>query len=300
MKGKQILTELFPGLESKLIENGAHKLDLMSDVRYRLATGWALNFPSNMNTLACSRQLLEHVIRSELTRNFPNIEIVENTNVTGLLLGNDDKEMKKRVKGVKTFSRTLDSTNTLYAKLIVGASGRKSELSHWFEELGLGRPKETVVSSFIGYSTRLFKPSHVPRWKAMIVFTKPPDNPRMGLIYPVEGDQWMVSLLGIGKNYPPVKEDEFLAFLKSLSVSDIYDEVIDAKPTSPIFGYREIGSKQYHYEKMENWPEGFVAFGDSVSAFNPFYGQGITAAAIGVQFWINLFVTLNIKSMNQT
>ena len=41
------------------------------------------------------------------------------------------------------------------------------------------------------------------------------------------------------------------------------------------------GSKQYHYEKMENWPEGFVAFGDSVSAFNPFYGQGITAVAIG-------------------
>ena len=53
MKGKQILTELFPGLESKLIENGAHKLDLMSDVRYKfLATGWALNFPSNMNTFA--------------------------------------------------------------------------------------------------------------------------------------------------------------------------------------------------------------------------------------------------------
>ena len=45
-----------------------------------------------------------------------------------------------------------------------------------------------------------------------------------------------------------------------------------------IYGYRENGSRQVHYEKMKNGPENFIAFGDSVSAFNPFYGQGITTA----------------------
>ena len=36
----------------------------------------------------------------------------------------------------------------------------------------------------------------------------------------------------------------------------------------------EAGST--NYEKLKSWPENFIAFGDSVSAFNPFYAQGIT------------------------
>jgi flavin-dependent dehydrogenase len=31
---------------------------------------------------------------------------------------------------------------------------------------------------------------------------------------------------------------------------------------------------------MKTWPENFVTYGDSVSSFNPFYGQGITVACI--------------------
>lgn len=40
MKGKQIFTELFPNLESVLISKGAHKVDLLADVKYHLATGF--------------------------------------------------------------------------------------------------------------------------------------------------------------------------------------------------------------------------------------------------------------------
>jgi hypothetical protein len=31
---------------------------------------------------------------------------------------------------------------------------------------------------------------------------------------------------------------------------------------------------------MKTWPQNFVTYGDSVSSFNPFYGQGITVACI--------------------
>ena len=63
--------------------------------------------------------------------------------------------------------------------------------------------------------------------------------------------------------------------------NEIYDAIKYADPVSQIYGYRENGSRQVHYEKMKNGPENFIAFGDSVSAFNPFYGQGITTATIG-------------------
>ena len=34
---------------------------------------------------------------------------------------------------------------------------------------------------------------------------------------------------------------------------------------------------------MSKWPENFIVLGDSVSVFNPYYGQGITSAAIGAK-----------------
>jgi flavin-dependent dehydrogenase len=294
MKGKQILIDLFPDLERSLLAKGAHRIDLIGDTRYHLATGWSVTFDSEMMTLACTRQLLEYAIRNELISNFPDVEILENTKVTGLLLSESNYYDSKRniVGGIKTVNKHKETQENMYAELIVDASGRNSETPDWLEELGLGRPEVTRIDSYIGYSTRRFKPPsrvycsdlddrYQSNWKAMIIFTKPPKNPRMGIIYPVEGDEWLVGLLGIGKNYPPVKEQEFLDCLQNLAVKDIYDAIKDAKPIGPIYGYREKGSRQYHYEKMETWPENFISLGDSVSAFNPFYGQGITVSAIG-------------------
>jgi len=55
-----------------------------------------------------------------------------------------------------------------------------------------------------------------------------------------------------------------------LAGNEIYEAIKYADPVSQIYGYRENGSRQVHYEKMKNGP-----------AFNPSYGQGITTAAIG-------------------
>jgi 2-polyprenyl-6-methoxyphenol hydroxylase-like FAD-dependent oxidoreductase len=105
LKGKQILTALFPDLERNLLSNGAHKIDLIADAKYHLATGWSLTFDSKMTTLACTRQLLEYALRKELMTNFPNVEFNDNTRVTGLLLDLIEEEKdnrRKLVRGVKT------------------------------------------------------------------------------------------------------------------------------------------------------------------------------------------------------
>jgi hypothetical protein len=36
-----------------------------------------------------------------------------------------------------------------------------------------------------------------------------------------------------------------------------------------------------HYERMQAWPAGLVAIGDSVCALDPYFGLGMTAAARG-------------------
>ena len=88
---------------------------------------------------------------------------------------------------------------------------------------------------------------------------------------------------GIGKNYPPTDEQGFLEFTKNLENNDLYDALKDATPDSEIHGYRVQGSRKYHYEDMERWPENFIVLGDAVAVFNPFYGQGMTSSALGAE-----------------
>jgi 2-polyprenyl-6-methoxyphenol hydroxylase-like FAD-dependent oxidoreductase len=201
MKGKQILTDLFPNLERNLLDKGAHKIDLLADARYLLKTGWAMSFDSGMYTIACTRQLLEYTIRNEILTHYSNIEILEDTRVTGLVAGENKKEDEvndhRTIVGVTTVLQ--NAQRIVYGQLIVDASGRNNETSNWLEKLGFERPPETKVNSYIGYATRQFRPrpkNNHANWKVMIILTQPPDNPRMGIIYPAEKDLWWVGILG--------------------------------------------------------------------------------------------------------
>jgi 2-polyprenyl-6-methoxyphenol hydroxylase-like FAD-dependent oxidoreductase len=52
---------------------------------------------------------------------------------------------------------------------------------------------------------------------------------------------------------------------------------------SPIAGQRATENRLRHYDRLERFPDGVVALGDAVCAFNPVYGQGMSAAALGAE-----------------
>jgi hypothetical protein len=153
--------------------------------------------------------------------------------------------------------------------------------------LGFERPPETKVNSYIGYATRQFRPTpknNHANWKVMIILTQPPDNPRMGIIYPVEKDLWWVGILGIGKTYPPTIEEGFLDFARKLAGNEIYDAIKYADPVSQIYGYRENGSRQVHYEKMKNGPENFIDLEIQFPHLTLFTGKGLPQQPLELLF----------------
>jgi 2-polyprenyl-6-methoxyphenol hydroxylase-like FAD-dependent oxidoreductase len=75
----------------------------------------------------------------------------------------------------------------------------------------------------------------------------------------------------------------FFEFAKSLRSQALYRAIKNAEPLGPITAYRSTENRLFHYERLEQWPEGLFVLGDTVCAFNPVYGQGMTTAALAAE-----------------
>lgn len=115
----------------------------------------------------------------------------------------------------------------------------------------------------------------------MLVSQSPPNGTRLGYIAQIENHEWIVTLGGYGRDFPPLEDKGFLEFARGLPSPKFYQAIQDAKPVSPIYAHRATANRLRHYEKAR-LPQGFVALGDAVCALCPVYGQGMTVSALSV------------------
>jgi 2-polyprenyl-6-methoxyphenol hydroxylase-like FAD-dependent oxidoreductase len=282
LRGRQVLEELFPGLQDEMIAAGVPLVDMANDIAWYTRAGWGLRFPSEMKVLAFTRPMLDLHVRRRLSSD-SRVKIMDNTDVLRLVPdGNKD-----RVAGVLICARHSESdrrvATELRADLVVDTTGRASRAPRWLNDLGYVVPEETVVDAHLGYASRLYRiPDDFTRdWKCAYVQSAPPQRNRGAILFEVEGNRWLVTLLGGGRDYPPSDEVGFLEFARSLPVSMIYDAMCAAEPITPIKTHRGTENRLRHFERAKKLPENFVLFGDAVCAFNPVYGQGMTIAARG-------------------
>jgi len=285
-RGRRVLERFLPGLTGELVRAGAEQLDWTRDLACMSPHGWYVRFPGKLLLLSSTRGLIDWGVRGRVAA-LPNVRIRQGADVAGLILGPGDGDC---VTGVRLRSRAADAEldrggSELAADLVVVADGRNSRLPEWLTAIGYEPPEETVVNSFQGYASRFYRPpaKFEPDWKALYIQQAPPADPRGGLIIPVEGGRWLVSLIGGDGDYPPTDEAGFLDFARSLRSPQLYDAIVEAEPLTSIAGQRASENRLRHYDRLEHLPEGVVAMGDAVCAFNPVYGQGMTAAVLGAE-----------------
>jgi 2-polyprenyl-6-methoxyphenol hydroxylase-like FAD-dependent oxidoreductase len=280
MRCRLILEQLFPGLEAELYAAGAQSLNYPGDIAWLSPVGWSQRFHSYIQSYSCSRGLLEWSVRRRLDE-YSNIRFLTAWEVVGLLMN----ASRTQAMGVQARSRDDPAmTESIHADLVVDASGRSSQTPQWLVESSYPRPQETVINAHLGYASRCYlRPTtSTPDWKAIIIQGKPPTIPRSGVLFPIEHDRWIVSVMGVGSDQPPDDETGFLEFARGLHTPLLYEAIKDAEPASPIYRYRRTENRLVHYERVSQ-PEGLVVLGDAACAFNPAYGQGMTIAALGAQ-----------------
>ena len=89
----------------------------------------------------------------------------------------------------------------------------------------------------------------------------------------------MVSLAALGGTRPPTDHEGFLEYCRLLRGPQLYDVLREATPVGPVHASGRTENRRRFYEKLDRWPDRFLAVGDGVSALNPSYGQGMSVAA---------------------
>ena len=280
MSGRRALERLFPSLLAEYAAAGAVDFDGVNDIEWVTRAGPALRFPSRFRLLGATRDLIEWGVRRRAIAD-PRVGVREGVEVTGLIAAPGAGP----VAGVIVRDRTTGQGGTVVSDLVVDASGRNSHAPEWLAAIGYPPPAETVVNGLIGYASRFVRrpTGRAGGWQTLYVQPAPPGRRRGGVIAPVEGDRWVVTLIGGGTDYPPTDEAGFRAFARSLPDPRFAAAVEAATAPTPVAGSRASGNRVRHYERPGRRPEGFLVLGDAACTFNPVYGQGMSAAVLGAE-----------------
>ncbi len=274
--GVTAFDELIPGAINDILARGGRLAHIMGDMVCRAPNGiWFRRFLSNRHrALVSSRDLMDFVLR-DLVLALGSVSLRPNTTVIGI------EGDASRVTGVRI--RTGEEESILSADLIVDASGRGSRAPQWLQGLGLPRVAERVVDAGVTYATRLFNAPAAAsntEFPLINVQANPAAPPgKGGLLLPIEGNRWLVTLRGTRGGEPTTDPNAFVDFALSLPDPLIGCLIRDAEPLDDITISRSTANRRRYYEKLKSWPDGFVAIGDAIAGFNPVYGHGLTVAA---------------------
>jgi 2-polyprenyl-6-methoxyphenol hydroxylase-like FAD-dependent oxidoreductase len=278
--GFRTIAKLFPDIDRELEKAGAVPGDICADGIVNVRGRRLPRFASDLKTLLMSRTLLESHIRQRV-RAIPNVAIRIGCRSTGFLFD----RTASRVTGIRL--RATDGTEEdLVADLVIDASGRSAAASTWLVENGFGRVPETVVDARVGYASRRFslpgEQAMLPAgdWKVAACAWLPPDNRRAGGLYREENGVWVASLVGALEATPSTEEEAFLEHARRLEDPALHEALRHGVPLTKIAGYRVAGSRRRRFSPLAPRLKRLIVIGDALCTVNPFYGQGMTIAAL--------------------
>lgn len=290
--GLRALTDQFPNFLDRFLKSGAVVYDYS---KARMEMGGFDPLPQRdlgIPIYSASRPLIEYAIRQELEQTH-NVILQEQSRVEAITLSESGA-----INGAR-YSAPGGAVHTVPTDLIVDASGRGVPTLKLLDTIGCAHPDTSSIGINIDYSTAIFaKPKDAPSdWLLLATIANAPRERHGGLIMPIEGNQWMVTMSSRHPQSPPPATDaEFLGHAERLRTKTIFNAIQSAERITPITRHRFTGSVRVHWGRLSTLPRGLLLLGDAACHFNPLFGQGMTAAAQQAMVLKRLLTTAADKS----
>lgn len=271
--GEHGLEELFPGITEKFYDSGAVKINSTMDLSWFHHGAWKIRYDAGYRTTLQTRPHLEWHIEQYIKR-IQNVVLHYNQVVEDFLYN----EEENRITGVRL------QTGTILADLVVDASGVSSLISKWLGKRGTHIPKEKIEIN-LSYISKQFEldESYQRNWKIKMVYPNPPQEKMGGTISKVEGNRYIVTIMGYHKavDEKEVLEDDngFIELSRKLPRLDIFQEIEHGTPLTKTSFYRIPHIIWKRFDKME-LPKGLLLIGDTICRIDPVFGQGMSIAIL--------------------
>ncbi|HKN56894.1 MAG TPA: hypothetical protein VJX66_30680 [Amycolatopsis sp.] len=272
--GRRAIGALFPGFEDDLIAAGGLHLMPSMDAAYLDGPGWSARKRGSMTMVYSSRILIERVLRDQVHA-LSNVDIREGVTVGGVTVRDG------RITGVD-FDEHVD------ADLVVDAMGRGSSVSSWLVAAGWPEPEVLTLDAKVTYTSRWYDlPSPAPAswwWRHLVIMptldrgAHPAEHEFLVNLFPIEGNR-VIACMGSWGIEMPRTTDAFVESARRVRTPLFAAAMDRCAPASEVHLTRSTGNKWRRYDRLRTLPDGLVFVGDSICAFNPFYGQGISVAS---------------------
>lgn len=269
------LEKTYPALLSRLHQQGAHTLRWGQEIiNYEYGLQTASFEESKLNSLFCTRSLLDNVFAESLVEDFPDLFTFKmNSLVTDLIY---DQQIN-RVSGVRV--KDGGEAKELKADWVIDCRG--SYTSPWKQDLPLLVDEKVENPTF--YLSRRYT-GHLRGAQAHFAKRLPRDLAYLFPIEPLEDGrpQWLLTLGTCDQKVSPYGKSD-TALEEWLSEHDEYKQILKlAQQLEPVSA-PVPGRTNGYWIKRYDWINGLLMMGDQVLRVCPIYGTGMSTASISAE-----------------